>query len=169
MEIPMMVHTLGDVLKNTEELTGVTPQRVYVDKGYKGHKQNQSWFDPETHQDVRNPWKVYMSGRKGLKPHLKKELKRRSAVEPIIGHLKEDHRMDRNYLKGKAGDRFNVKMAAIGFNFRRILAWLKDILCRILPLWASLKAIQGRIYKLMRPVCPTHKLKISQTPEYAPT
>ena len=162
-------HTLGAVLKNTEELTGVTPQRVYVDKGYKGHKQNQSRFDPETHQDVRNPWKVYMSGRKGLKPHLKKELKRRSAVEPIIGHLKEDHRMDRNYLKGKDGDRFNVKMAAIGFNFRRILAWLRDILCRILPLWAALKAIQGGIYKLIRPVCTTHKMKISQTQQYAHT
>ena len=77
--------------------------------------------------------------------------------------------MDRNYLKGKAGDRFNVKMAAIGFNFRRILAWLKDILRQILPFWAALRAIQARIYGLLRPVWATRKIKISKVLECAPT
>ena len=121
-------HTLGNVLTETADLTGVTPKRAFVDKGYRGHKQNRFHFDPETRQDTRPPWRVFTAGRKALKPHLKAELKRRPAIEPIIGHLKTDHRMDRNHLKGKNGDRFNVKMAAIGFNFRRVLAWLRDIL-----------------------------------------
>ena len=59
-----------------------------------------------------------------LKPLLAAELKRRSAVEPVIAHMKADHRMRKNHLKGRSGDRLNVKMAAIGFNFRRILKWL---------------------------------------------
>ena len=127
----MLGHTLGSVLDETTDLTGVTPKRVYVDKGYRGHKQNQTRFDPETHQDIRAPWRVFMAGRKALKPHLKAELRRRPAIEPIIGHLKSDHRMGRNHLKGRTGDRFNVKMAAIGFNLRRVLAWLKDFLREI--------------------------------------
>ena len=124
-------HTLGNVLIETADLTGVTPKRAYVDKGYRGHKQNRFVVDPDTRQDTRPPWRVFMAGRKALKPHLKAELKRRPAIEPVIGHLKSDHRMGRNHLKGRSGDRFNVKMAAIGFNFRRLLAWLKNLLRQI--------------------------------------
>ena len=65
-------------------------------------------------------------------PHVQAELKRRSAIEPVIGHLKDDHGMERNYLKGRNGDRFNVEMSTVGFNFRRVLAWLRRILCRFL-------------------------------------
>lgn len=136
-------HTLGNVLTETADLTGVVPKRAYVDKGYRGHKQNQTHFDPETRQDIRAPWRVFMAGRKALKPHLKAELKRRPAIEPVIGHLKSDHRMGRNHLKGKTGDRFNVKMAAIGFNFRRVLAWLKDFLRDILARITALLTSQS--------------------------
>lgn len=135
-------HTLGNVLTETADLTGVTPKRAYVDKGYRGHKQNRFVVDPETRQNTRPPWRVFMAGRKALKPHLKAELKRRPAIEPIIGHLKSDHRMGRNHLKGRTGDRFNVKMAAIGFNFRRVLAWLKDFLHEIFAEILSLIASQ---------------------------
>jgi IS5 family transposase len=51
-------------------------------------------------------------------------MKRRAAVEPVIGHLKADHRMDRNYLKGQDGDRINAVLAAAGFNFHLLLRWL---------------------------------------------
>jgi len=135
-------HTLGSVLAETTDLTGVTPKRAYVDKGYRGHKQDQTRFDPEARQDIRAPWRVFMAGRKALNPHLKAELKRRPAIEPVIGHLKSDHRMGRNHLKGRTGDRFNVKMAAIGFNFRRVLAWLKDFLREIFATIAVLFEIQ---------------------------
>lgn len=65
--------------------------------------------------------KARIIGGQALKPHLKAELKRRSAIEPVIGHAKADHRMGRNHLKGRSGDRFSVKIAAIGLNFRRSL------------------------------------------------
>ncbi|MBO0906580.1 hypothetical protein J1C47_23330 [Jiella sp. MQZ13P-4] len=56
---------------------------------------------------------------------IRREMKRRAAVEPVIGHLKADHRMGRNHLAHAMGDAANAVPAAIGYNFRRILAWLK--------------------------------------------
>jgi len=138
---PFDGHTLGEVLKQTATLTGITPKRAHVDRGYRGHKQNLHTPDPATGQPTRPPWRVFISGRKTLKPnlkaelkHLKAELKRRAAIEPVIGHMKADHRMGRNHLKTRSGDRFNVKMAAIGFNFRRILKWLETLVSWLL-LW----------------------------------
>ncbi|TDI82335.1 MAG: IS5 family transposase [Caldithrix sp.] len=131
---PFDGHTLGEVLKQTATLTGITPKRAHVDRGYRGHKQNLHTPDPATGQPTRPPWRVFISGRKTLKPNLKAELKRRSAIEPVIGHMKADHRMGRNHLKTRSGDRFNVKMAAIGFNFRRILKWLETLVSWLL-LW----------------------------------
>ena len=55
-------------------------------------------------------------------------MKRRAAVEPVIGHLKADHRMDRNYLKGQDGDRINAVLAAAGFNFHLPLRLLAPLL-----------------------------------------
>jgi IS5 family transposase len=55
-------------------------------------------------------------------------MKRRAAIEPIIGHLKAEHRMDRNYLKGRDGDRINAVLAAVGFNFGLLLRWLAALL-----------------------------------------
>ena len=52
-------------------------------------------------------------------------MRRRAAVEPVIGHLKADHRMGRNHLAHAIGDAANAVLAAVGYNFRRILAWLK--------------------------------------------
>jgi len=59
-------------------------------------------------------------------------MKRRAAVEPVIGHLKADHRMDRNYLKGQDGDRINAVLAAAGFNFHLLLRWLAALLRALL-------------------------------------
>ena len=139
-------HTLGTVLSETAALTGVTPERVFVDKGYRNHKQTRLRPDPQTGRKTAPPWKVYMAGRKGLDPHVQAELKRRSAIEPVIGHLKDDHGMERNYLKGRNGDRFNVKMSAVGFNFRRVLAWLRRILC---PFWGTIILAITSIWQLI--------------------
>jgi hypothetical protein len=65
-------------------------------------------------------------------PAIKREMRRRSAVEPVIGHLKEDHRMDRNYLAHRHGDLNNAVLAAVGYNFRRLIRWLRILLCLIL-------------------------------------
>jgi hypothetical protein len=60
------------------------------------------------------------------------EFKRRAAIEPVIGHLKEHHRMGRNHLAHASGDAINAVLAAAGYNFRRLLAWLRFLLFRIL-------------------------------------
>ena len=55
---------------------------------------------------------------------IKRELRRRAAVEPVIGHLKAEHRMGRNHLAGRTGDAINAVLAAAGYNFRLLIAWL---------------------------------------------
>src|SRR3954463_10142063 len=120
-------HTLRDVIDRTETLTGCPIERAYVDKGYRGH-------------DAQNPRRIFISGQKrGVFGVIKRELRRRSAIEPIIGHLKTDGHLGRCYLKGRAGDAANVILSAVGHNFRRILAWLRELLCLfLLPLWRTL-------------------------------
>ncbi len=68
---------------------------------------------------------------------IKREMRRRSAVEPVIGHAKAEHRMGRNYLAGHAGDAINAVLAAAGYNFRRLLAWFGLLLSAI---WIALIA-----------------------------
>jgi IS5 family transposase len=65
-------------------------------------------------------------------PAIKREMRRRSAVEPVIGHLKDEHRMGRNYLAHRKGDLNNAILAAAGYNFRRLIKWLRILLCLIL-------------------------------------
>jgi IS5 family transposase len=120
-------HTLRDVIDRTEALTGCPIERAYVDKGYRGH-------------DTENPRRVFISGQKrGVFGVIKRELRRRSAIEAIIGHLKAEGHLGRCYLKGRAGDAANVVLSAVGHNFRRIVAWLRELLCLfLLPLWRML-------------------------------
>jgi IS5 family transposase len=63
---------------------------------------------------------------------LKRQLRRRSAVEPVIGHLKAEHRMGRNYLWYCRGDAANAVLAAVGYNFRRLIRWFRLLLCLII-------------------------------------
>ncbi len=109
-------HTLGEVIKETEALTGREVERIYVDKGYRGH-------------NYPNPHRVFKSGQKrGVHGQIKKELRRRSAIEPVIGHCKSDGHMGRNFLHGRLGDQINAVMSAVGYNMRIILKWLKNLL-----------------------------------------
>lgn len=106
-------HTLKGVLEGMAEITGLVPQRTYVDRGYRGH-------------DYPNKHRVFRSGQKrGVKGSIKKELRRRTIVEPIIGHLKSDGRLGRNYLKGELGDKQNALLTAAGYNFRLLLKWFR--------------------------------------------
>lgn len=121
-------HTLNQVIEELETQTGITNKRSYVDKGYRGHKH------PKKHR-------VFISGQKrGVTAAIKRELKRRSAVEPLIGHLKNEGRLGRNYLKGKEGDHINALMVAAGYNFKLILRWLRF-------LWAFIKQTLLRFIK----------------------
>jgi IS5 family transposase len=115
-------HTLEKVIPDIERQIGATINRLVVDKGYRGHN---------APLDYR--FRIYISGQKrGVTDAIKRDLRRRSAIEPVIGHAKSDHRMDRNYLKGPAGDAINAVLAAAGYNFRRLIAWLRLFLCIIL-------------------------------------
>jgi IS5 family transposase len=99
------------VLPAITRQNGTTLIRVITDDGYRDHNA------PPT----QAPW-VYTSGQKrGVTARIKRERRRRPAVEPVIGHLKEDHRMGRNYLAGHAGDAANAVLAAVGYNFSLLL------------------------------------------------
>jgi IS5 family transposase len=115
-------HTLKTVLPGIEAITGAALSRILADAGYKGHNA------PEQHK-----LKVYTQGQKrGVTDTIKRQLKRRAAVEPVIGHCKDDHRMGRNFLAHRQGDAINAVLAAAGYNFRRLLIWLELVLRLIL-------------------------------------
>jgi len=117
-------HTLAAVIPAIEQLVGNTIERLHTDAGYRGHN-----APPEY------KFKVYTSRQKRrVTPAVKREMKRRAAVEPVIGHLKEEHRMNRNYLAGRRGDANNAVLAAAGYNFRRLIRWLSDLLRLILAM-----------------------------------
>ena len=106
-------HTLETVIPEIEAQIGASLSRIVADRGYRGHNA------PPDHK-----MKVYVSGqRRGVTEAIRRDLRRRSAVEPVIGHAKGEHRMGRNFLKGTHGDAANVVLAAAGYNFRRLLAW----------------------------------------------
>jgi IS5 family transposase len=126
---PFDGHTLGPVITELETLTGVETRRIHVDKGYRGHN----------HQEKFRVW-ITGQARRVTAP-IRREMKRRAAVEPVIGHVKAEHRMGRNYLKGRDGDRINAVLAAAGYNFSLLLRWLKRLLCALIR--ALLAAPQG--------------------------
>ncbi len=76
---------------------------------------------------------MFLSGQKrGVHGQIKKELRRRSAIEAAIGHMKTDDHLGRNFLRGRHGDQANAVLTAVGYNFRLILKWLKVLLRLIL-------------------------------------
>lgn len=101
-------HTLKDSLAHAEKLSSSKIERAFLDKGYKGHKITDK--------------RIYISGQKrGMTASLKKLLKRRSAIEPHIGHLKQEGKMGRNFLKGVIGDKINALLCGVGHNLRLIV------------------------------------------------
>jgi IS5 family transposase len=114
-------HTLETVIPDMESQIGASLSRIVANRGYRGHNAPPDY-----------KFMVYISGQKRrVTEAIKRELRRRSAVEPVIGHLKSDHRMDRNHLAHAAGDAINAVLAAAGYNFRRLLAWLALLLAVI--------------------------------------
>jgi len=99
---PYDSHTLETVIPEIEDLTGATLKRILADAGYRGHNA------PGVCK-----LRVFTAGQK-----------RRAAVEPVIGHIKNGHLMDRNFLAHKQGDAINPILAAAGYNFRLILKWI---------------------------------------------
>src|SRR3990167_2786259 len=94
---PYDVHTLKESVLQVERVTGLKAKEIYVDRGYRGY-------------NYEGPAEVHVAGRgrKRLKASVRKWLKRRSAIEAVIGHAKTDGRLGRNYLIGKEGDKINA-------------------------------------------------------------
>ena len=93
-----------------QALIGNVLERIISDVGYRGHNA------PPEHQ-----FRVYTTGQRRRVTPLKRELKGRAAIEPVISHLKDDHRMGRNYLAHSSGDVINAVLAAVLLN-----QWLTD-------------------------------------------
>lgn len=105
-------HTLKAGIDAVEMLINREVSTTVVDKGYRGH-------------GIENK-EIYISGQKrGVTTQIKKMLKRRSAIEPVIGHMKHGYCLSRNYLKGEVGDQINAIMAGIGFNLSQLWNFIK--------------------------------------------
>jgi len=128
---PFDGHTLKGALKQVKRLVGWEADHAYVDKGYRGNPKQLG--KTSVHLATRR--------KNSMKPSEWRWFKRRSAIEPVIGHLKQGHRMDRNYLKGTEGDQMNAILAACGFNLRKLLRAL---------LWLLFKELE-RFKVLLRP------------------
>lgn len=114
-------HTLESALENALKVSGQKAKEVFVDRGYRGHK-------------IKDHG-VYISGQKrGMTPRLKRDLRRRSSIEPHIGHIKSEGKLGRNFLKGVPGAKLNALLCAVGHNLRLILNHLKRLLLSIIKI-----------------------------------
>ena len=110
-------HTLQACIEQARRVIGIAPTEAYADRGYKGHGCHTDFF------------KLLISGSKrGVTKAIERKLKRRNAVEPVIGHMKSDGRLARNFLKGVEGDAMNALLCGAGHNLRKILKKLR-LLC----------------------------------------
>jgi transposase, IS5 family len=112
--------TLQPALEQQQRLTGITLKNNFVDRGYRGVKEvlGTKIIIPDRPGKNRTPYE---------KQKLRRGFKRRAAIEPRIGHLKQDHRLSRNFYNGIKGDNINVMLAAAAMNFKRMMnKWKLD-------------------------------------------
>lgn len=105
-------HTVDSQIEQIGVLTGTTPRMALVDRGYRG-------------VEASAGTRLLVSHTRRLPKHLKKLLKRRQVVEPMIGHMKTDGLLNRNWLKGALGDAMHAVLCGAGHNLRMILAHLR--------------------------------------------
>jgi transposase, IS5 family len=103
--------TLKPALKQVKILTGIKPKQVLVDQGFRGSEHHPRGVE------------VLIKTSKQPHPGLKRKLKRRNAIEPIISHVKRGHLLGRNFLQGQAGDSINALLAGCGFNLRKLFCF----------------------------------------------
>lgn len=117
---PFDGHTLNGAIEQVKRITGAIPEHAYCDLGYKGADKT---IATDTHAHIG------MKRRRFIPRAEWDWLKRRAAIEPVIGHLKQDNRMGKNFLKGTLGDKVNALLAGCGFNLRKLLrAFLRLLL-----------------------------------------
>ncbi len=134
--------TLEPALEQQQKLTGIILNNNFVDRGYRGVKEvlGTNIIIPDNPGKERTAYE---------KQKLRKGFKRRAAIEPKIGHLKQDHRLSRNFYKGIKGDNNNVMLAAAGMNLKRMMnKW------KLNPLLFLFRFLQA-IFNLLKPNYPT--------------
>ena len=115
---PYDTATLDPQLHQVERLTGKLPKTAIADRGYRGKKKVLG-------VEIRIPGKLPAKATNYEKQKARKYFKARAGIEPVIGHVKHDHRMIRNYLSGTQGDTINTLLAAAGFNMMKMLRRIK--------------------------------------------
>lgn len=127
--------TIPEALEQYQRLTGEQPKDVFVDRGYRGKSEYNS-----TKINIPNPQKnISKQKRKG---HIK-----RAGIEPVIGRLKQNYRLNKNYLKGILGDNINLIFAAAAMNFkRRMILWRTEAILRWVLLFKYLQGVYWNIY-----------------------
>ncbi len=117
---PQNIHdskTLVEVISQSSELRGQCPTVAICDRGYRGKSRG-----GETRILISKP-----SGKRATpyqRQKARKRFRKRAGIEPIIGHLKSDYRLIRNFLKGSVGDSVNLLLAAAAFNFKK---WMRKV------------------------------------------
>jgi IS5 family transposase len=125
-------HTLGAQMKQVSNLIGDRVSEAHVDMGYRGH-------------DYDGPVAIHVDKRRrGRTPRtLWRWMKRRAAVEPSIGHLKNEHRLERNRLKGSAGNAINAVLSAAAMNFQKLIrAFWRIFLRGLMHIWGWFLLLQ---------------------------
>lgn len=124
-------HTLPEILRHVEQSRGKAAKQAVCDRGYRGQCEVNG-------TRIILPGKALKRDTRYQKDKKRKQCRRRAAIEPIIGHLKLDYRLARNYLKGAVGDRINLLMAAAAWNLKQ---WLLAIFLFFFP-WRRLQVSQ---------------------------
>jgi transposase, IS5 family len=125
-----------DALEQYERLIGLEASEVFVDRGYKGITQYKT-----TKIQIPKP-------QKNITKSKRKKHSKRAAIEPIIGHLKTDYRLGRNFLKGIIGDHINIILAAAAMNFKRAMnLWRTEAIAR----WKLILQMLLDVYTIFMP------------------
>lgn len=120
-------HTLEAMLDRVQQTTGHQAKEAFCDRSYRGH-------------GYTGLTRIYLVGQHRVERRLRRWFRRRAAIEPVIGHLKQDNRLSRNYLNGSEGDRMNAVLSACGFNLRKLLRGLIFLWLRLVQWVAGQRA-----------------------------
>ena len=133
--------TIPEAIEQYQRLNGEQPKEVFVDRGYRGKSEHNS-----TKINIPKP-------EKKISKQKRKGYIKRAGIEPVIGHLKNSYRLNRNFLKGILGDNMNVMFAAAAMNFkRRMILWRTEAILRWVLLFNYLQEVYWNIYTLFRKV-----------------
>ena len=137
-------HTLEAAMEQQQRLSGHVLKEVFVDRGYRGIKEVKGTV-------IHSPKAFSKKITRYRQRQLRKGFSRRAAIEPKIGHLKNDHRLNRNFYKGIKGDNINVMLAAAAMNFKRMMnIWKQNFSAPFL-----------RLFQLISSTCPKLKMYYS--------